>query len=53
MLQRNNLDPVNYNVHSLRIGRVSDLLKNQKISIGVLKKIGRWKSNIVYSYLMD
>ena len=40
MLERNNFDAINYNVHSLRIGRATDLLKNQQISVEVLKKIG-------------
>ena len=39
-----------YNTHSFRAGRGVDLLK-AGIKLSVLKKIGRWKSNIVYSYL--
>ena len=53
ILKRENFKDENYNVHSFRIGRASDLLKNQQISVETLKKIGRWKSNIVYSYLMS
>ena len=43
MLERNKLDPLNYNVHGFRFGRASDLLKNQQISIADLKRIGRWR----------
>ena len=53
MLKKLKLEANNYNVHSFRSRRAVDLLRNQKISIPLLKKIGRWKSNIVYSYLMD
>ena len=40
-----------YNVHSLRIGRSSDLYHKCHISILDLKKIGRWHSNSVFTYL--
>ena len=49
MIQLCNLDQNLYDTHSFRAGRSVDLLK-MGIEISLLKKIGRWKSNIVYSY---
>ena len=45
-----NLNQDLYDCHSLRIGRVSDLLK-LNYSIEEIKFFGRWKSNAVYRYL--
>ena len=39
-----------YNCQSLRIGCTSDLLK-LGISVETIKKLGRWRSNAVFSYL--
>ena len=39
-----------YDMHSLRIGRASDLIK-QNYSIEQVKRMGRWKSNAVYKYI--
>ena len=39
-----------YGVHSLRAGRAGDLLK-LGFSVETIKKIGRWTSNAVYTYL--
>ena len=50
LLKRINLNPANYNFHSLRIGRSVELFK-LGVSIDKIKKIGRWKSNTVYKYL--
>ena len=44
------LCPSNYRMHSFRVGRSVDMFHSQ-IEIGIIKKVGRWKSNIVYSYL--
>ena len=49
-LNRINIDPSLYLVHSLRAGRACDMLK-QGYSIDHIKCIGRWKSNAVYKYL--
>ena len=38
-----------YDTHSLRIGAALDLLA-QGIPVETIKKLGRWKSNVVYSY---
>ena len=51
-LMRLNLDYTVYNVHSLRIGRTSDLVKfNYPIS--EVKLMGRWRSNCVYKYIRN
>ena len=39
-----------YGVHSLRIGRTTDLLK-LGLSVETIKKLGRWRSNAVFRYL--
>ena len=39
-----------YNCHSFRIGRSCDLMK-YGLSVEMIKKLGRWKLNVVYSYL--
>ena len=43
-------DANNFSVHSLRIGKASDLLKCE-VSIESIKCLGRWKSNAVFRYL--
>ena len=50
LLHRLHLNENNYDTHSLRIGRCVDLLKMQ-ISVETIKKLGRWKSNVVFDYL--
>ena len=40
-----------YDFHGFRAGMASDLYFKHNISVDCLKKLGRWKSNIVYSYL--
>ena len=45
-----NLQANLYDIHSFRIGRATDLYKNN-ISIEKIKELGRWKSNAVYKYL--
>ena len=39
-----------HEVHSLRTGRASDLLK-MGVSVETIKWLGRWKSNAVFTYL--
>ena len=41
-----------YNVHSMCIGRTSDLM-HMGLSVETIKKLGRWKSNTVFTYLRD
>ena len=43
-------DPSNYNCQSLRIGQASDLLK-MGVSVETIKKLERWSSDAVFSYL--
>ena len=44
------LDNKNYGMHSLRIGRASDLIK-YNYSLEEVKRMGHWKSNAVYKYI--
>ena len=44
------LNPETYDMHSLRIGRTSDLIKF-KYAIDEVKEMGRWKSNVIYKYI--
>ena len=39
-----------YDMHSFRIGRASDLIK-YGYPIEEVKRLGRWKSNVVYKYI--
>ena len=41
-----------YNVHSLRIGRCVDLLR-MGVSVETIKKLGRWKSNAVFTHFKE
>ena len=50
MLHKSGFDEANYNCMSLRIGRASNLLK-LGVSVETIKKLGRWTSNSVFSYL--
>ena len=45
-----NLDASLYDTHSLRIGRATDLLK-QNYRVEEIMQLGRWKSNVVFKYL--
>ena len=47
-----NLDATLYDTHSLRIGRATDLLK-QNYRVEEIMQIGRWKSNVVFKYLRN
>ena len=49
-LKLNSLNSELYCSHSFRIGRSCDLLK-MGIPVETIKKLGRWKSNCIYSYL--
>ena len=52
MLTKAGLDPSLYGMHSFRIGRASDLLK-YNFSVETIKKLGRWHSNAIYTYLRN
>ena len=45
-----NLPNTNYNIHSFRIGRTTDMAQ-QNISHGAIQQIGRWKSNAFLKYV--
>ena len=45
-----NLNNDLYDIHSLRIGRTSDLIKF-KYTVDEVKSMGRWKSNAVFKYI--
>ena len=50
MLQNLGLDHTLYGMHSLTIGRTTDLIKYQN-SLDEVKQMGRWHSNVVYKYI--
>ena len=50
IIKRINLDSSLYGMHSFRIGRTCDLVKFG-YSIEEIKRLGRWKSNVVYKYI--
>ena len=50
MLQKANLNAKVYCFHGLRTRRSVDLLR-MGVSVETIKKLGRWKSNVVYDYL--
>ena len=49
-IQLSGLDPKVYDTHSLRIGHAVDL-RHFQISVETIRKLGRWKSSMVYTYL--
>ena len=52
LIKSNKLDPSRYGIHGMRTGRASDLLQ-LGLSVETIKKLGRWKSTAVYTYLHD
>ena len=50
MISNIGLNPSVYDIHSLRIGRASDLIR-YGYSLKEVKRMGRWKSNAVYKYI--
>ena len=49
LLERNSFDSTLYTCHGARAGWASDLL-DMGVSVEMIRKIGRWKSNVVYAY---
>jgi hypothetical protein len=45
-----NVSPDNYNIHSFRIGRTTDMAE-QNISHAHIQRIGRWRSNAYLKYI--
>ena len=52
LLKNLGLNSMLYSVHSLRIGRTSDLAK-YNFSIAEIRRAGRWRSNAVYRYIRN
>ena len=52
ILSRLGLNTNNYDTHSFRIGRATDLFK-QGVEVETIKKHGRWESDAVFQYLRD
>ena len=52
MLKNLQFNPNLYNLHSFRIGRCRDLF-HLGVTVKTIKKIGRWKSNAVFTYFRD
>ena len=50
LLKYNKLNHSLYCTHGLRLGMASDLLEGG-VSVETIRKLGRWKSNAVYTYL--
>ena len=44
------LNANNYGMHSLRVGRTTDLIK-YNYSLEEVKRMGRWRSNTIYKYI--
>ena len=49
-LEHLNFNPDLFNTHSFRIGMTTDLFK-AGFSVELIKRIGQWRSNIVYRYI--
>ena len=50
VLEINNYNVNEFTFHMLRAGRATDLLK-AGVSVETIKKLGRWTSNCIYTYL--
>ena len=51
LLQLSGFNPQYYDTHSTRSGRAVDLYLIAKLSIETIRKIGRWRSTSIYTYL--
>jgi hypothetical protein len=49
-LQYLNLSPTNFNIHSFRIGRSTDMAE-QNVPHDTIQRIGHWKSNAYHKYI--
>ena len=49
LLQLNNLDSSYYSCTTIRAGRATDLAEH--LSIESVRKLGRWRSSAIYTYL--
>ena len=50
LLQNLSFNMKSYSFHGFRVGRATNLLE-MGVSVETIKKLGRWKSNVVYTYL--
>ena len=50
LIIRNRLNPLRFGMHGMRAGHAGDLLE-LGISVEKIKKLGRWRSTAVYTYL--
>ena len=48
-IQKCGIDVANYSMHGFRSGRSEDLLE-KGISVETIRKLGRWKSKVVFTY---
>ena len=53
MIENLGLDPSLYDMHSLRIGRTSDLILKCKQSIEDVRRAGRWRTTCVFKYIRE
>ena len=51
LLLLNNLDPDMYTFQGIRAGRATDLLDVCGYSLETVRKLGRWRSSAIYTYL--
>lgn len=49
-IKRLGIDPSDYGTHSLRIGHATQL-DHRHVSLDIIRRRGRWKSNIIYRYI--
>ena len=47
--QKCGIDTVNYSMHGFRSGRLGDL-HEKGVSVETIRKLGRWKSKVVFTY---
>ena len=52
MISNLGLEARNYGMHSLRIGRTSDLIR-YNYPLDEVRRMGRWRSNTVFKYIRD
>ena len=50
LFKKLNINPNGYTITALRLGRATDLLE-MGVSVETIRKLGRWKSSAVYTYL--
>ena len=51
VLESLGLDSSLYGFHSFRVGRTTDLIKSGQYTLEEVKRMGHWRSNIIYNYI--